>query len=313
LQKYSRIHQGSTVGKRSLAWELETKSESQAMKKVLLATDGSSYADDAARLLALLPHNENVDVVVLSVLNLPATNRTSVSREWIDQCVNQENERASETFANIQSMFEGANATLRHVIEEGHVGSTIVNIGSKEDVDLIVIGARGHSQISRILLGSVSDHVATHAASSVLVVRPTGLGESDRSIRIAVAFEDTPAAQHGIDEICEINWGANPDIQVITVAPATLPYSEDSLRHDEQAVQSAAEKLSSVAAHTKSHMIENDHVGEGLVNYTEQSKCDIMVVSDSNRGLLGRMFLGSVSRYVLRHASCSVWITRGDA
>jgi len=103
--------------------------------------------------------------------------------------VNQENERASETFSNVQSMFEGANATLRHVIEEGHVGSTIVNIGSKEDVDLIIIGARGHSQISRILLGSVSDHVATHASSSVLVVRPTGLGESDRSIRIAVAFE----------------------------------------------------------------------------------------------------------------------------
>ena len=56
--------------------------------------------------------------------------------------------------------------------------------------DLVVIGAKGHSQIDRILLGSTSDYVATHSHCSVLVVRPTGLSEApQKTLKVAVAYD----------------------------------------------------------------------------------------------------------------------------
>ena len=41
------------------------------MKKILLASDGSSYADDAAWLLAHLPHQQPVELFVVTVVDLP--------------------------------------------------------------------------------------------------------------------------------------------------------------------------------------------------------------------------------------------------
>lgn len=280
------------------------------MRKVLLASDGSSNAEDAARFLARLPHRDPLNVIVVSVLNVPATNRTSISREWIEQCVRQEDERAKQDFQKIQSMFDGANATLSHVIEEGHVGATIVKIAEQQEPELLVLGAKGRSTVSRLLLGSVSDYVATHATCSVLTVRPTGMPTFDHPIRMAIAFEDTETARLGLDEICGVDWGAEPDIRLISVVPATLPYSDEHRGLDQAALETASKRVSTVARNVATDLIENDHSGDGLVNYTEQHDCDLIVVSESNRSNLGRLLLGSVSRFVLRHAPCSVWITR---
>lgn len=38
--------------------------------------------------------------------------------------------------------------------------------------DLVVLGARGLGAVRRLLLGNVSESVLTHAARSVLIVRP---------------------------------------------------------------------------------------------------------------------------------------------
>jgi nucleotide-binding universal stress UspA family protein len=68
---------------------------------------------------------------------------------------------------------EGSDVTLRQVIQHGHVGHATTELASVIGADLIEIGAKGHSQLDRILLGSTSDFVATQADCSVLVVRPT--------------------------------------------------------------------------------------------------------------------------------------------
>ncbi len=266
-----------------------------------------------ARFLAHLPHDDRLEVIVVSVVNVPATNRTSLSREWIEQCVNQEDERARQDFKEIQSMFDGANASLNHVVEQGHVGSTIVKVAEKENPELLILGAKGRSTVSRLLLGSVSDYVATHASCSVLIVRPTATRESHHPIRLAIAYEDNESAELGLEQICGIDWGAEPEIRLISVVPATLPYSEEQRHLDQKALEAAAMKIGNVARNVRFEMIEDDHSGDGLVSYAEQNDCDLIVVSESNQGKLRRFLLGSVSRFVLRHAPCSVWVTRNQA
>jgi nucleotide-binding universal stress UspA family protein len=81
----------------------------------------------------------------------------------------------------------------------------------------------------------------------------------------------------------------------------------------EAAVKQATDQLRDVAPSAKSHLVECDHIGEGLVLFAEQHDCDLIVVGDTPHTVLGRVLLGSVSRFVLRHAPCSVWITRNQA
>ncbi len=53
---------------------------------------------------------------------------------------------------------------------EGHPGEVLVE--ASRHADLLVVGCRGHGEITGMLLGSVSQHCATHADSPVLVFRP---------------------------------------------------------------------------------------------------------------------------------------------
>lgn len=54
----------------------------------------------------------------------------------------------------------------------GRPESAIVATASRDGTDLVVVGHRGVSGVRRVLLGSVSEHVTTHAPCSVLVARP---------------------------------------------------------------------------------------------------------------------------------------------
>lgn len=64
--------------------------------------------------------------------------------------------------------FPSVTITVRAV--EGHAGEVLVE--ASRHADLLVVGCRGHREITGLLLGSVSQHCATHAASPVLIFRP---------------------------------------------------------------------------------------------------------------------------------------------
>jgi nucleotide-binding universal stress UspA family protein len=57
------------------------------------------------------------------------------------------------------------------VLRGSSVVKAITDYGASRQVDLIVVGRKGLGGFKKLLLGSVSDGVVNHAASTVLVVR----------------------------------------------------------------------------------------------------------------------------------------------
>ncbi len=291
------------------------------MRKILLATDGSEYSQHAARLLARLPHPGKIDVIVASVVNTPRVYSDGSQSLWLKDYLKEREDEAARSFREVQELFDGANADLTHVVTHGGVGATIVELAQQQKVDLVVVGARGHSNIERILLGSVSDYVATHAHCSVLVVRPNE-SSSDDQLRIAVGYDDTGPAQAAIEEFAEVQWGAQSTVEVISVIqPISRPASgrgddpEAERREAERArlsdaIERVAAELKHCCVQIHTQIIDHRHAGEGIVKFAEQNACNLLVVGETPRNVIGRLLMGSVSRYVLRHAPCSVWITR---
>ncbi len=50
--------------------------------------------------------------------------------------------------------------------------------------------------------------------------------------------------------------------------------------------------------------------GETIVEAAQAEGADLIVVGTHGRGTVGRLFLGSVSEYVVRHAGCPVMVVR---
>jgi universal stress protein E len=79
----------------------------------------------------------------------------------------------------IESAAQAARAAGARPIRERALGRpeyAILEAARRERSDLVVVGSRGLSGVARVLLGSVSEYVATHAHCSVLVVRPGAAG-----------------------------------------------------------------------------------------------------------------------------------------
>jgi nucleotide-binding universal stress UspA family protein len=55
------------------------------------------------------------------------------------------------------------------VVVEGRAADVLVE--ASRGADLLAVGSRGHGEVAGLLVGSVSEHCATHAHSPVLVVR----------------------------------------------------------------------------------------------------------------------------------------------
>ena len=187
-------------------------------------------------------------------------------------------------------------------------------------IELIVLGSLGHSTLDRLLLGSVSDFVATHATCSVLVVRPHQIRELSE-LRLCVAYDDSDASKQALARLEEFDWRRNTRIDVVNLMLLPISYSEIPVEIDttaireemERMVEKTAEHLRKLSPTVESHDLDANHVGDALTRFAEEHASDVIVMGDTGRGLLGRFLLGSVSRYVLRHAHCSVWIARGKS
>ena len=64
---------------------------------------------------------------------------------------------------------------------EGKAASTIVRYAAERDFDHIVLGSHGRTGLSRLLLGSVAEHVVRRAHVPVTVVRNEPPESADRS------------------------------------------------------------------------------------------------------------------------------------
>ena len=70
----------------------------------------------------------------------------------------------------------------------GHVAKAIVEIAIANEIDLIVMGSRGLSDIQGLLLGSVAHKVIQLAQAAVLVARGPIPAREEQPAKVGVAF-----------------------------------------------------------------------------------------------------------------------------
>ncbi len=286
--------------------------------KILLPIDGSEAANEAVEFVRSLAGDNPVDVVILIVSFEPVQ---YTMQPWVPEWTEQETLRTQVILNEAKQSLDDDCKSVSVVHGSGSVIPCILNQAKKSKADLIVLGAKGHSAIRRVLLGSISDSIATRAQCSVVVVRPNDKN-GHRPEKIMLAFDKSIASREAAAELME--WNLRRDTKLNVVSIAQNPYvfvgegyatSPIALTPEQIArVSETAERMASQIAerfpHTGSKTIVADHVGDAIVQAAEDGKTELIVVGDTEHSAIGDLFLGSTSKHVLRHAPCSVWISR---
>lgn len=133
------------------------------MKKILVAYDGGEPAKRALMTGIELVKQFGGSIAVVSVTPVHA-GRVPVD-PWDDKPAHD-----SEVAEARQILAE--HGVVAEMIEPaGDPAKCIEHAAEAGGFDTIVVGSRGLGAISRFFQGSVSEHVATHAAATVVVAR----------------------------------------------------------------------------------------------------------------------------------------------
>lgn len=154
------------------------------ISKILVAIDGSEHSIKAADLALELAKRESIsaqkigsELTALTVLDVSKPRRLLSSfiaaptyglRE-----LEEERNAAKHWMDAVRKKAEERKIPFRSEIIEGLVSAeaTIVDYAESHQIDLIVVGTRGRTGFSKVLLGSVASRVVEYAHCSVIVVK----------------------------------------------------------------------------------------------------------------------------------------------
>ncbi|XP_045216250.2 universal stress protein YxiE-like [Mercenaria mercenaria] len=148
--------------------------EEENGKKILIAVDGSKHSIFAFEWYADKIHEPTDDVIIgfCSEIgtNLPS-NVAQTSPATLHALIEKHEEKTKEIFSTFDSLATKYN--VQHKLERLHdpPGPSIVKYAYENNVQLIVVGSRGHGTFRRTILGSVSDYIVHHSHVPVIICK----------------------------------------------------------------------------------------------------------------------------------------------
>jgi len=126
--------------------------------------------------------------------------------------------------------------------------------------------------------------------------------------RIETVLLATDASQASVaaeNHAVELATRLGARLLVLSVVSGTT-----AVRDERQlAIESIVQRARAAGAEAQG-MTWDGEAGESIVDVAEAESADLIVVGTHGRGAVGRLFLGSVSDHVVRHARCPVMVVR---
>jgi nucleotide-binding universal stress UspA family protein len=147
------------------------------VKKILVATDGSSIARKAAEFAIGLAGQTKAEIVLLNVIDTTSLvprpiPESSTPLHIIESMEDYLREAATGFMEEIAAMCRKEQIAVEQVIQTGDAVEEILSTARLTKSDMIVIGSRGQGALKSAVLGSVAYGLIHQAGNvPVLVVR----------------------------------------------------------------------------------------------------------------------------------------------
>ena len=305
--------------------------------KILIAYDGSEYANAALHDLKRAGLGSEVDAVVMTLADVfvpPPIDETvdNTFPMYVPEGVKRAHERAQQKLEEARGLAKRASEEIRSLFPDWHVSSeaeadspawALIRKADEWKPDLIVIGARGLSVFGgRLILGSVSQRVLYEARCSVRIAR--GLYQTtDKPIRILVGVDNSSDSKAALDAVCQRQWPKGTEVGVLAVVDTVMAItsnSNDKVKWIEVAKEENWQQVREIFEPTLQRLRSAGFHAEVLIRrgapadqilqeaHTWDADC-IFVGAKGIRGI-DRLLLGSVSSAVSARAHCSVEVVR---
>jgi nucleotide-binding universal stress UspA family protein len=142
------------------------------VKKILVPLDGSPLADKVLRYAENLAQKYGAELLLARGLHpMLVTSDYGQKVAFYAPHIFLEEAQARSYLCDLQTELDASNLSTQIAVLEGlPIAEAIVDIAGREGIDMIVMGTRNRSRLSRWIFGSISDDVVQHAPCPVVLV-----------------------------------------------------------------------------------------------------------------------------------------------
>jgi nucleotide-binding universal stress UspA family protein len=137
-------------------------------EKIVLALDGSDHSRKVVPLAADVAKKSNGEVLVVHVRE----HMVDLGGTWEQEALSRATAIVDEACKELQEAGVSARTSVRRSLAgSGRVAQELIEAADEENAGLIVMGARGVSNLRSLLLGSVAHKVLQLSSQPVLIAR----------------------------------------------------------------------------------------------------------------------------------------------
>jgi nucleotide-binding universal stress UspA family protein len=163
--------------------------------RVVVGADGSPAAMSAIDTLLALTDPDRIELEVRATLQTPtevfaAYPGAVVPARYVTEALKKAREVTSRNLERSLQRLRRAGFMPHGSLGSGWAANDLLDLATRSEADLVVVGARGVGRLERLALGSVSSHVARHApatlvahAEQISAVTDDRIGDPDGDVR----------------------------------------------------------------------------------------------------------------------------------
>jgi nucleotide-binding universal stress UspA family protein len=150
---------------------------SKPYSNILVPYDGSTYSQKALKMAIEMARAFDsslylVNVIDISAVSPPGKIHSKSTQKTLDQIRNSVKTSVESYLQKIQKNYIDSGVIVKGFVLEGDIVGKLLKLIQDRDIDLIIIGSKGLSGISKIItLGSVSRRISELAKCPVVIVR----------------------------------------------------------------------------------------------------------------------------------------------
>ncbi len=270
------------------------------IKTILVPFDFSKHSENAFKVAAQIAKKQDAQIVAVHMMGLHSANLIKENNSMDGLFFIKLTEKRFEEFLD-QEYIEGLN--VKTTVKNYTVFSELDAVAKEFSADLIVMGSHGSSGLQEVFVGSNTEKVVRTATVPVLVIKngsdftaKTAVFACDYKLDSVVVFQN---AIHLFDLL-----GLTTKLVYINLPNEHYKSTReiekqivDFLIHQDVGYQILPEAVTIYADYT---------VEDGVFNYAQKIKADIIGIPTHGRRGLAHFFSGSISEDIANHSKLPV-------
>jgi nucleotide-binding universal stress UspA family protein len=269
------------------------------MKKIFVPIDFSDASLNAARYAVDLAMFLDAKMVLFHSFQYPLVTGEAGFVQFPYEEINRDSLEALKKERFKLQKGKAMELPIDCIVKAGFAGNEIVDESAAQQADLIVMGITGRNKAGEIFIGSNSVHVARHSNIPVLIIPEKVSYKKIKKIAFACDYDHTENSGL-IENVKLYQFMFDAELDIVNV------YEESKSPSLEKAISGLSVENSLQYTEHNTFFINNPNPSEGLANYLEKNKPDLLITAPKKHTLFEKIFKENTTKKLAYHSNIPV-------